>query len=72
MNMVNLKISLQTTWVDLETTILTEVSQTEVEKYHIDIAYMQNLKKKKNLIQMNLFANQKQAHRLREQTYGYQ
>ena len=47
MNMVNLKICLQTTWVDLEITILTEVSQTEVEKYHIDIAYMQNLKKKK-------------------------
>ena len=36
-----------------------------------DIAYMQNLKKKKKL-QMNLFASQKQAHRLREQTYGYQ
>ena len=47
--MVNLKICLQTTWVDLEITILTEVSQTEVEKYHIDIAYMQNLKKKKKV-----------------------
>ena len=35
-----------------------------------DIAYVQNLKKK--MIQMNLFTKQKQTHRLREQTYGYQ
>ena len=34
-----------------------------------DIAYMQNLKK---MIQVNLFAKQKQTHRLREQPYGYQ
>ena len=27
---------------------------------------------KKKMIQMNLFTQQKQAHRLREQTYGYQ
>ena len=31
---------------------------------------MQNLKKK--MIQMNLFTKQKQTHRLREGTYGYQ
>ena len=30
---------------------------------------MWNLKK---MIQMNLFTKQKQTHRLREQTYGYQ
>ena len=30
---------------------------------------MQNLKK---MIQMNLFTKQKQTHRLRKQTYGYQ
>ena len=30
---------------------------------------MQNLKK---MIQMNVFTKQKQTHRLREQTYGYQ
>ena len=35
-----------------------------------DIAYMQNLKKK--MIQTNLFTKQKQTHRLREWTYGYQ
>ena len=35
-----------------------------------DIAYMQILKKKK--IQVNLFTKQKQTHRLRERTYGYQ
>ena len=49
------------TWMDLEIMILSEVSQTEKDKYH-DIAYMQNLKKK--MIQMNLFT--KQTHRLRE------
>ena len=34
-----------------------------------DIAYMWNLKK---MMQMNLFTKGKQAHRLREQTCGYQ
>ena len=32
------------TWRDLEIVILSEVSQTEKDKYH-DIAYMWNLKK---------------------------
>ena len=32
------------TWMNLEIIILSEVSQTEKDKYH-DIAYMQNLKK---------------------------
>ena len=32
------------TWMDLETVILSEVSQTEKDKYH-DITYMWNLKK---------------------------
>ena len=50
-----------TTWMDLESVLLSEVSQTEKEKYHI--TYMQNLTK---LIQMNLFTKQKQTHRLRE------
>ena len=31
-------------WMDLEIVILSEVSQTEKEKYH-DITYMWNLKK---------------------------
>ena len=34
-----------------------------------NIAYMWNQKK---MIQMNLFTKQKQTHRLRERTYGYQ
>ena len=33
------------------------------------IAYMWNLEK---IVQMNLFTKQKQSHRHREQTYGYQ
>ena len=56
------------TWMDLEIIILSEVSQTEKDKYH-DIAYMWNLKKK---IQMNLFTKQKETHRHGKQTYGYQ
>ena len=32
------------TWMDLEIIILSEVSQTEKDKYH-DITYMRNLKK---------------------------
>ena len=34
-----------------------------------DIIYTWNIKKR---IQMNLFTKQKQTHRLRKQTYGYQ
>ena len=48
--------------MDLEIIILSEVS---------DITYMWNLKKKKK-IQMNLFTKQKQTHRYRKQTSGYQ
>ena len=50
------------TWMDLEIIILSEVSQTEKEKYHM-ISHVQNLKK---MIQMNFFTKQKQTHRLRE------
>ena len=50
------------TWMDQEIIILSELSQTEKDKYH-DITYMRNLKK---MIQMNLFTKQKQTHRLRE------
>ena len=55
------------TWVDLETAMLCEVSQTEEEKYMILL--IQRLLKK--MIQINLFTKQKQTHRLREQIYGY-
>ena len=35
------------TWMDLEIIILSEVRQTEKDKYH-DVTYTQNLKKSKN------------------------
>ena len=41
-------------WMDLEIVILSEVSQTEKNKYH-GVTYMWNLKKKK--VQINLSAN---------------
>ena len=39
-------MSFEATWMDLEFIILSEVSQTEKDKYHITIAYMWHLKKK--------------------------
>ena len=58
------------TWMDPEITIVSEVSQTEKDKYHmISLLHMWNIKK---MIQMNLFVNQKQTHRYRTQSYGYQ
>ena len=54
------------TWMDLDIIILSEVNQTEKDKYH-DITYMRNLKE---MVQLNLLT--KQTHRLREGTYGYQ
>ena len=48
------------TSIDLETVILSEVREREIL---YDIPYMKNLKK---MIQMNLFIEQKQTHRLRE------
>ena len=54
------------TWMGLDV-ILSEVRERQIS---YDITYMWNLKKKK--IQMNLFTKQKQNHKLREQTYGYQ
>ena len=50
------------TWMDPEIIILSEVCQTEKDKYH-----MLSL-----MIQMNVFSKQKQIHRNRKQTYGYQ
>ena len=54
------------TWMDLEIIILSEVSQRQIS---YDITYMWNLEK---MVQMNLFTKQKQTHRQRKQTYGYQ
>ena len=50
-------------WMDLEIITLSEVSQTEKDKYHMISLYT----KSKNLIQMNLLSRKKQNH-----TYGYQ
>ena len=49
------------TWMDLDIFILSEVSQTEKDKY-MNIIYMWNLKKK--MIQMNLLTKQEQTHSL--------
>ena len=57
------------TWMDLEMIILSEVSQTEKDKYHTYHLYVES---KKKMIQMNLFTKQKQTHRHRKQIYGYQ
>ena len=49
--------------MDLEITILSKVSQTEKDKYHMI---------SRKMTQMNLFTKQKQTPRLQKQTYGYQ
>ena len=59
------------TWMDLEIIILSEVSQAEKDKYHM-ISLIYGILKKKKKIQLNLFTKQKQTHRHRKQTYGYQ
>ena len=51
---------------NLEDITLSEVSQTEKDKY--DVTYMWNLK----IIQINLYTKHKQIHRHRKQTYNYQ
>ena len=55
-------MSFLATWVDLETTILHELSQIYVK------SYMWNLK----IIQMDLLTKQKQTHKRRKQPYGSQ
>ena len=53
------------TGMDLEIIILSGVSQTEKDKYHMTLLISKIFKKKKR-IQMKLFTKQKQTHRLRE------
>ena len=53
------------TWMDLEIIILSEVSQTEKDKYHMVLLYIES-KTNKQKEQMNLFTKQKQTHKLRE------
>ena len=52
----------------LDTIILREVTQTEKLKYHM-IPLTRGIW---NLTQMNLLTEQKPAHKLRKQAYGYQ
>ena len=54
------------TWTNLQIVILSEVSQTERDKYHLMLLICEILKKK------NLFMKQKQSHILRQWTYDYQ
>ena len=56
------------TWMDLEIVILSEVSQTEKDEYHM-ISLICGIE---NMTQMNLSMNQKQTHRHRKQTCGCQ
>ena len=60
-------MSFAATWMDLEMVILSEVSQakTNIKWYH---SYVES----KKIIQINLFIKQKQTHKHRKQTYGYQ
>ena len=61
-------MSFAVTWMDLEIAILSEVSQRKKKiTYHL---YAES--KKKKMLQMNLFIKQKQSHRYRKETYGYQ
>ena len=56
------------TWMDLESVILSVVSKTEKEKYHMTslICGIQ-----KEVIQINLLTKQKETHRLRKWTHGF-
>ena len=56
------------TWMGLQNIIQSEVSQTEKDKYYMISLICRILK----IIQMNLYTKQKQTHRHRKQTYGYQ
>ena len=53
-----------TTWMDLESIMLNEISQTEKDKYHM-ISLVWNLKKKQK-------QKQNQTHKYRKQTDGCQ
>ena len=62
----NEMMAFATTWMDLQIIILSEVSQTEQDKYHEILLICRVLE----MIQINLFTKVKQNHWLREQIYG--
>ena len=53
------------TWMNLENIVLNEVSQTEKDKCYVISLICE-------IYLMNLFTKEKQTHRHRKQTYGYQ
>ena len=55
------------TSMDLEIFMLSEVRQTENDKYCVITFFVES----KKMIQMNLFTTQKETHRCRKQTHGY-
>ena len=61
-----LPATFKTTLMDLEIIILSEVNQTEKDKY---MGYRWNLK---NMIQMNLYTRLEQTYKHRKQTDDYQ
>ena len=63
----NKVMSFAATWMDLEIIILSKLIQRKQTSY--DIPYKWNLIK---MIQMNAFVKQKQTHRFKNQTCGYQ
>ena len=58
-------------WMDLVIIILSEVSQKERDKYHV-ISYMWNLKENSNTVTQWAYLQNKETHRHRKHTYGYQ
>ena len=60
-------IPFASTWMDLEIVLLSEVSQTEKEKYCMT-SLLHAIKKE--MILMNLLTKWKETHRLREQNHG--
>ena len=66
----NKKCSFAATWMYLEIVILSEVSQTKTNIIS-NILYFHYVESKK-VVQMNLFTKQKESHRFRKQSFGYQ
>ena len=58
-------MSFAATWMDPQIIILSEVSQTENDKYHV---YVDSKKKQ----QMSLLTKLKQIHRHVKESFGYQ
>jgi len=55
----NETLSFAAAWIDLEIIILSEVSQTEIDKYYMISVYAES----KKIKQVNFFTKQKQTHR---------